>query len=50
MAEGGGEDLALPGGRRGEEEGRGASRDGAGDPGRPRSGKKVKTGAPCVYM
>ena len=43
MAEGGGgEDLPLTGGRRDEEGGGGAGRDGTGDPGRPRSSKKVR--------
>lgn len=42
MAEGGGEDLRLPGGGGGEREGgKVGSKDGAGDSGRARSGKKV---------
>ena len=44
MAEGGGEDFALPEGRGGEAGGKGASREGAGDQGRPRGGKKVRVG------
>lgn len=43
MAEGGGEDLRLPGGGGGGREGgKVESRDGTGDSGRVRSGKKVR--------
>ena len=48
MAEGGGEDVALPGSRRGEEGGKGAGREGIIDQGRPRGGKKVRgAGVQC---
>ena len=44
MAEGGGEDVALPESGRGEAGGKGASREGIIDHGRPRGGKKVRGG------